>query len=132
MDTAKEFHRYSISTRDFEKALQSNPDKTEWLEDLAVAYGFTKQYAKTIPLLEKVIHTNPYYANAYMNISASYNFLGNKENAEYYQKQFDNYKSLLSKLQAKFDNKLLQKNTEIKELTNESKKLQREGKYILQ
>lgn len=70
----------------FEAAIRIQPDNTAWMEDLAVAYGFTKQYAKTIPLLEKVIKANPHYANAYMNLATSYSLLGNNERANYYKK----------------------------------------------
>ena len=67
-----------------EKAVRLDDTKIAWKEDLAVAYGFSKQYAKTISLLESVIKAEPNYANAYQNLAASYANLGNKEKSIYY------------------------------------------------
>lgn len=69
-----------------EKAVALDDSKTAWKEDLAVAYGFSGQYAKTIPLLERVIKDEPEYANAYSNLATSYNLLGQKEKATYYSR----------------------------------------------
>lgn len=82
----KHLNQLQLSIPLFEAAIKIQPDNTAWMEDLAVAYGFTKQYAKTIPLLEKVIKANPHYANAYMNLATSYSLLGDGEKANYYKK----------------------------------------------
>jgi len=75
-----------------EKAIAANSSNVSWMEDLAVAYGFTGQVKQTIPLLEKVIAARPNDPNPYYNLATSYNMLGDKSKALFYKQQGDKLK----------------------------------------
>ena len=76
-----------------EKAIAANSSNVSWMEDLAVAYGFTGQIKQTIPLLEKVIAARPNDPNPYYNLSTSYSILGDKNKAQFYKQQGDKIKT---------------------------------------
>lgn len=68
-----------------EKSIGKPETQSSWIENLAVAYGMTGRYKETIPLLEEVIKMNPNDPNPYFNLSTTYNILGDKQKAVYYQ-----------------------------------------------
>lgn len=81
---ARHLNRLQDGIPYIEKAVNSKTNNPAWLEDLAVAYGFTGQIAKTIPLFEEVIRLRPDNPNGYFNLAASYAKINNKSKAEYY------------------------------------------------
>ncbi len=65
-----------------EKAKRLNPIPADWLlEDLATAYRMTGRYEEAIAELNKVIHRNPDYTGAWLNLAAIYSSLGREEEA---------------------------------------------------
>jgi adenylate cyclase len=65
-----------------ERAKRLNPIPPDWLlENLATAYRMTGRYEEAIAELNKVLHRNPDYAGAWLNLAAIYSSLGQEEEA---------------------------------------------------
>jgi adenylate cyclase len=65
------------------KALQLNPVRPiTYLNNLAWAYLYSKQYGKAISLWSETLERNPDYLFAYMGLTASYWFTGSKDQAQ--------------------------------------------------
>jgi len=65
-----------------EKAIRLNPIPPDWLlESLATAYRMTGRYEEAIAELNKVLHRNPDYSGAWLNLAAIYSSLGREEQA---------------------------------------------------
>jgi len=66
----------------FEKAKRLNPIPPDWLlESLATAYRMTGRYEEAIAELNKVLHRNPDYSGAWLNLAAIYSSRGQEEEA---------------------------------------------------
>lgn len=81
---ARHLNRLQEGIPFLQRAVDANTHNPSWIEDLAVAYGFTGQIAQTIPLFEEVIKLRPNDPNGYFNLAASYAKLNNKSKADYY------------------------------------------------
>ena len=65
-----------------EKAIRLNPIPPDWLfESLATAYRMTGRYEEAIAELNKVLHRNPDYSGAWLDLAVIYSLLGREEEA---------------------------------------------------
>jgi tetratricopeptide (TPR) repeat protein len=67
-----------------EKAIEKNPKGVEAYKDLAVAYGFKKEYEKSIEMSKKAIAIDPSDGQVYVNIGVNYRNMGNEAKAKEY------------------------------------------------
>jgi tetratricopeptide (TPR) repeat protein len=65
----------------FKEAVKLDPSDTDALNNLAVCYVQTGDYADALPLLQKVLRLNKRYRGADLNIGASYLFQGDTSSA---------------------------------------------------
>jgi adenylate cyclase len=66
----------------FEKAIRLNPMPPDWLlENLASAYRMEGRYEEAIAELSNVLHRNPDYTAAWLNLVVIYSSLGREEDA---------------------------------------------------
>ena len=66
----------------FKQAVKLDPADTDALNNLAVCYIKTDDYAEALPLLQKVLRLNRVYSGADLNIGAGYLFQGDADKAE--------------------------------------------------
>ena len=66
----------------YKKALQLNPVRPiTYLNGLALAYLFSKQYEKAISIWNETLERNPDYLYAYMGLTMAYWFTGSEDQA---------------------------------------------------
>jgi Flp pilus assembly protein TadD len=70
-------------------AVELNPKKELYYEDLGVAYGMDGQYDMAIATSKKLIQLNANYAPAYNNLAISYGHKGDNKLADKYSKKYD-------------------------------------------
>lgn len=68
----------------FKRALKHSSDKADIYFHMAKANALLHNHAEAIVLYNKTINLNPFYASAYTAIAASYQELGDHENAQRY------------------------------------------------
>jgi tetratricopeptide (TPR) repeat protein len=64
------------------KATTINPGGKEAYMDLGVAYGFKREYGKSVEVLQKALEIDPTDQKAYINLGISYQNLGNQAKAK--------------------------------------------------
>ncbi len=70
-----------LASENFDKALQMDPNNIELMDDMATFYVKQKQYAKAIPLYNKIIESKPASLNIY-NYKLAEAYYNNKQLAE--------------------------------------------------
>jgi len=75
--------RYDEAIPALKKALRLNPVKPiNYMNQLAFAYSYTKQYEKAISLWEQTIKRNPDYYYAHLGLTVAYQLTGKKDKAQ--------------------------------------------------
>ena len=75
--------RYDEAIPALKKAIRLNPiQPINYLNQLAFAYSYTKQYEKAISLWEQTIKRNPDYYYAYLGLTVAYQLTGKKDKAQ--------------------------------------------------
>jgi adenylate cyclase len=75
--------QYDEAISRFKKALQLNPVKPlNYLNNLAWAYLFSRQYEKAIPIWNETLERNPDYLFAYLGLTIAYGLSGSEGQAQ--------------------------------------------------
>ncbi len=83
----KDMNNLPKAIESFEQAIAINPNNSDVLKDLSVAYGMSNQYEKSIEVAKRALKFKPNDAQIYVNISINYRNLGDEVQAgEYYKK----------------------------------------------
>ncbi|MFN8275993.1 MAG: tetratricopeptide repeat protein [Chitinophagales bacterium] len=83
----KQMNNLAAAVVHIEKAIEFNPEVPLYYEDLGVAYGLMKEYAKAINASERCLKKFPDYAPAYFNLAISYRNLGDMAKANQYEQR---------------------------------------------
>ena len=75
--------QYDEAISRFKKAIQLNPVRPlNYLNNLAWAYLFSKQYEKAIPIWNETLERNPDYLFAYLGLTIAYELSGSEGQAQ--------------------------------------------------
>lgn len=79
------------------KAYEISPTDASLLENIGVAYGIKKNFAKSIEFFKKAIEVKPDNPQTYMNLAGSYLNIGDKINAAKCQQKANELNAAIKK-----------------------------------